>query len=103
MSERSYHGDTSRSPTPRCQNDEPSVATGPNLGSRAGVLGSSCSNGRETHVLREHCDRVHCRNKASNCPRAKVQVVSAECPPSDASEHCSRTRRCQNDATRNTA
>ena len=30
----------------------------------AGVLGSSCSNGRETHVLREHCDRVHCRNNA---------------------------------------
>ena len=49
--------------------------------SRADALESSCCNARETHVLRELVDRVHCRNKASNCPRATVQFVSAELPP----------------------
>ena len=44
------------------------------------------------HVLQELGEMVHC-HEASNCPRASVQAFSAECPPSDAPDHCSRTCR----------
>ena len=36
---------------------------------------------------------MHCHHGAANCPRATVQVVFAECPPSDG-EHCSRLGVC---------
>jgi len=35
---------------------------------------------------------VHCHHGAANTPRITVQVVFAECPPSDGEEHCSRTQ-----------
>jgi hypothetical protein len=54
-----------------------------------------CDNavGGEKHALRELGERVHCHRGAPNCPRATVQVVFTECPPSGSEEHCSRTRR----------
>ena len=42
-------------------------------------------------MLRELSEWVHCHHGAANCPHATVQVVFAECPPSDGEEHCSRT------------
>ena len=59
--------------------------------SRAGAIGSPCCYSQETRVLQELGERVHCHHEASNCLHATVQAVSAECPASDASEHCSRT------------
>jgi hypothetical protein len=42
-------------------------------------------------MLRQFSERVHCHHGAANCPRARVEVVFAKCPPSDGEEHCSRT------------
>ena len=36
---------------------------------------------------------MHCHHGAANCPDTTVQVIFAECPPSNLKEHCCRTRR----------
>jgi len=43
-------------------------------------------------ALRELGEKVHCHHGAANCPRTTVQVVFAECPPSNGEEHFSGTR-----------
>ena len=61
--------------------------------SRADAIGSPCHNGRVTHMLRELGELVYYSREASSCPRTTGHTISAKWPPSDASEHCSRTCR----------
>ena len=40
---------------------------------------------------RYESEKVHCHHEVSNCPRASVQAIYNEYPPSGTSDHCSRT------------